>query len=287
MRRGTAVVLDYRDEWHTYRQAYEMMGGLGARIGGPLEEALVRSAHAITTATSAFRDALLERFRFLDPAHVIAIPNGYDPDDFPADLPAPPKDRLVLTYAGTVFKLTSLRGLLAAVRALHVEEPELAKKLDVRIIGRVVDTELDAFEGTEALGVKRVGYVPHETIAKELSASSVVLCVLDDVPGVERIYPAKIFELMYLGRPCLTLAPPGALAELVRETHMGPVLAPRDAEAIKGWLVERLRELVRGELPTRAAAVGIAQYHRRALTERFARVFRDAADRARHGRGRR
>ena len=283
LRRGTAVVLDYRDEWSTYRHSYEMMGGLAARVGDQLEERLVRSAHAITTATSAFRENLLDRYRFLDPSLVTAIPNGYDPDDFPPGLPSPPPDRLVVTYAGTVFKLTSLRGLLDAVRALHAKEPELAKKLEVRIIGRVVDTELGFFEGTEALGVKRIGYVPHEQVVSELSASHVVLCALDEVPGVERIYPAKIFELMYLGRPCLTLSPPGALAELVRETRMGPVIPPRDAPAIAAWLEARLRELGRGELSIRASAVGIEQYHRRALAGRFAQVFREAVREAVRG----
>jgi glycosyltransferase involved in cell wall biosynthesis len=278
----TAVVLDYRDEWNLYRHTYEMMGGsLAARIGDPLEELLVRSAHAVTTATSEFREGLLARFPFLDPARVTAIPNGYDPDDFAADLPSPPTDRLVVTYAGTVFKLTSLQGLVAAVRAVHAAEPDLAKSLEVRIIGRVVDTELEYFEGTEALGIRRIGYIPHEQIARELSASQVVLCTLDEVPGAERIYPAKVFELMYLGRPCLTLTPPGALADLVRETRMGPVLAPRDVGAIAAWLTERLRELRAGTLATRASAVGIERYHRREQAGSFAAVFRDASARAR------
>ena len=211
MRPGVAVVLDYRDEWSTYRTTYEMMGGrLAAAVGDPLEAAILRRAHAVTTATDEFRDNLLARFSFLDPARVVSIPNGYDPDDFPRDLPLPPTDKLVVTYAGTIFKLTSARGLLGAVKRLHEREPELAKRLEVNFIGRIVDTELDAFDGTEALGVKRLGYVAHEEVVRALSASHMVLCILDDVPGVERIYPAKIFELMFLGRPTLTLSPPGA-----------------------------------------------------------------------------
>jgi len=67
----------------------------------------------------------------LDPGHVRVIPNGYDPDDFPQDLPAPPKDRFVVSYAGTVFKLTSPPGLLAAIRLLREREPTLAKLLQV------------------------------------------------------------------------------------------------------------------------------------------------------------
>src|SRR5262249_30997160 len=156
--------------------------------------ALLRGAHAVVTATEEFRAGLLARFSFLDAARVVTIPNGYDPDDFPSDLPGPPRDRFVATYAGTVFSLTSARRLLGAVRRLHAAEPALAGRLSVRFLGRIVPTEVDAFEGTEALGVERVGYVPHGRVLRELSASHLTLCLLDDVPGSERVYPAKIFE---------------------------------------------------------------------------------------------
>ncbi|HEV3190830.1 MAG TPA: glycosyltransferase, partial [Polyangiaceae bacterium] len=200
---GTAVVLDYRDEWTTTQSVYEM--GSSGRTGAWLERAVLRSAHAVTTATDAFRSELLARFAFLDPRRVHAIPNGYDPDDFPTPLPSPPTDRFVLTYVGTVFRLTSARGLLDAVRLLHARDPELGKLLEVRFIGRIVETEASYFEGTEPMGVHRLGYLEHEQALVELARSHAVLCLLDDLPGASRIYPAKIFEIMYLGRPCLAL----------------------------------------------------------------------------------
>jgi glycosyltransferase involved in cell wall biosynthesis len=281
LRGKTALVLDYRDEWSTYRSTYEMMGGrLTALAGDPLEAALLKLAHAVTTATEEFRANLLGRFRFLDPARVFAIPNGYDPDDFPGGLPDPPTDKLVLSYAGTVFKLTSARGLLRAVRRLHAKEPELAKLLSVRFMGRIVETELDSFEGMEALGVRRLGYLEHGTVLRELSASHRVLCILDDVPGVERIYPAKIFELMYLGRACLTLSPPGALTRLVATHHLGDVLAPRDEEKIAAYLEEKLRAFKAGARAEKPSAVGIERYHRSRLAGELADVMRDAVGRA-------
>jgi glycosyltransferase involved in cell wall biosynthesis len=283
LRRGVAVVLDYRDEWSTYRTTYEMMGSrLASLAGDPLEAAILRRAHAVTTATEEFRANLLARFSFLDPSRVVAIPNGYDPDDFPSDLPSPPPTplapgaKLVVTYAGTVFKLTSARGLLGAIRKLHAREPALAERLHVRFLGRIVDTEQDAFEGAEALGVERVGYVPHEEVVRALASSHMVLCILDDVPGVERIYPAKIFELMYLGRRTLTLSPPGALARLVEKHHLGDLLPPRDEERIAALLEARLREVVAGGGSVRNEAVGIERYHRRELAGEFARVFDEA-----------
>jgi glycosyltransferase involved in cell wall biosynthesis len=284
-RPGVAVVLDYRDEWSTVREIYEMNATLPARAGAALERAVLRSAHAVTTATEAFRANLLARYPFLSPERVFAIPNGYDPDDFPAALPGPPPRqtpgrKFVITYAGTVFRLTSARGLLGGIRRLHARDPELGKLLEVRFLGRIVDTEADAFEGMEALGVRREGYVPHERVITELGSTDLALCLLDEAPFVERIYPAKIFELMYLaqqfGRPCLTLAPPGVLADLVTRHQVGALIGPRDEAQIAAYLGQLLTAFRSGELPPRPAPVGIERYHRRELAGEFAAVFRAA-----------
>lgn len=279
---GVGVVLDYRDEWTTYRRSYEMVGSrLTDAVGEPLERALLGRADAVTTATDNFRHNLLCRFGSLAPHQISTIENGYDPDDFPDPLPEPPRDRFVLSYAGTLFKLTSPRGLLGAIRRLHAAEPELARLLHVRFMGRVVDTEREAFAGMEPLGVSIEGYVEHGKVLSELARSHMVLCLLDQVPGAEHIYPGKVFELMHLGRPCLTLAPDGALARLARHHQIGPVLHPRDEGAIAVLLAEKLRAFRDGTLSVRAEAVDTVRYHRRELAGAFARVLRLAAERAR------
>jgi glycosyltransferase involved in cell wall biosynthesis len=280
LRPRTAVVLDYRDEWTTTQGVYEMGGSV--RTGAWLERAILRSAHAVTTATDAFRSELLARFDFLHPSRVYTVPNGYDPEDFPKPLPIPRADRFVLTYVGTVFRLTSARGLLDALRLLHAREPELGKLLIVRFIGRIVETEASYFEGTAALGVQRLGYLEHEQALAELARSHAVLCLLDDLPGAGRIYPAKIFEIMYLGRPCLALAPEGALAELVRYHALGEVIHPRDSEAIFAALSRRLhlfRDSVVGtRIDAATHAVDIERFHRKRQAGEFAQIFRAAVD---------
>ncbi len=279
------VVLDYRDEWSTLRSTYEMARSRVARaLGDSLEAALLRRAHAVVTATDEFREHLLERFPFVDPDRIFAIPTGYDADDFPSPLPSPPRDRFVLTYAGTVFALTSARGFLRAIRLLHERSPALARSLCVRFLGRIVDTELDAFDGTESLGVERVGYVAHEHVLGELAASHMTLCLLDDVPGAQRIYPAKIFELMRLGRPVMTLAPRGStLTRLVERHAVGPVAHPRDDAAIAGALEVALRAFREGGNAPAAwqKTPGIERYDRRALAGEFAEILREATSCAR------
>ena len=278
----TAVVLDCRDEWRTLRNSYEMIAGRPAAITGALlERALLHVPHMITTATEAFRTSLLERFRFLEPARVVTITNGYDPDDFPAALPDPPPDRFVVTFAGTIYKLNSPRGFLGALRRLHARAPDLAKLLEVRFVGRIVEAELEAFEGTESLGVVRTGFIEKDRVIPALAASHMTMCLQDEVPGTERVYPAKIFELMYLGRPCLTISPPGALTELAARHRLGHVLHPRDEEGIATFLEGQLRSFRAGTFSTRSEAIDVDRFDRRRIAGAFADVFREATARAR------
>ena len=283
--RGVGVVLDYRDEWSTLRESYEMLqGGLSQAVGKPLEASLLKRADAVVAATGAFRDNLLSTFDALDPARVHTIENGYDPADFPVQIATPPTDHMVISYAGTVYRLTSARGLLGAVRRLHATEPQLAKLLRLRFMGRIVDTELDAFDGMDALGVERLGFLPHDDVLKRLGESHMNLIIVADSPGTKRIYPAKTFELMHLGRPMLTLAPEGELTALVRTLRLGAVLPPDDEGAICAALVHELRAFRDREgrpATPEFDAVGVARFHRRALAERFGEVLRKAASRAR------
>jgi len=270
LRPRMAVVLDYRDEWRMASPS------ASSPLGTWLEPRFVRCAHAITTATSAYRADLCKRFSFLDPQRVHPIPNGYDPEDFPGPLLAPEGDRFVLTYMGTTFPLTTARWLLAAVRLLHERDPMLATKLQVRFVGRIVASEASHFEGTEALGVERLGYIEHRQALDALASSHAAICILDDEPGAERVYPAKIFEIMHLRKPCLVLAPEGALADLVRSHQLGEVVPPRNVPAIADALARMVQRFVDGASPTHSSPVDVARFDRRRQAAEFADVMRSA-----------
>lgn len=275
----SVLVFDYRDEWSTYAGQYEMMAA--SNIAAKLEKHLILQAHVVTTATEAFREELLRRFPRLNPARVVSITNGYDRDDLPLPLPAPPRDRFVATYAGTVLRMTRPKGLLEGLSLLRERSPNLAKLLEVRFIGRIVPTENELFEGSERLGIKRLGFASRRDVLSDLAKSHLNLCILDEVPGNERVCSGKIYELMAIGRPVLTLAPRGALTQLVEQHNLGPALPPRDAPAIAAELERRLRQFKDGSYSPHQEPIGIEQYDRRQLARRFATVFREATKQAR------
>lgn len=276
-------VLDYRDEWHA-AAAYEMHGSpWKSRIIDRLEPALVCRAGMVVTATDGFRENLLRRIPNLDPKRVVTITNGYDPDDFQAiadESPPPcgaPGQTLVVTYAGTIFRYTSPKGFLAALRLLQERNPSILSKIDVRFVGRTVPTEVQAFEENPLPCVHRLPYVPREHALRMLAQSHVVLLFLDAVPEAEPIYPAKVFEMMHLRRPVLTLAPQGALSRLVERHNLGIVVSPRDPPAIAEALEKLVRAFERGELMGPAQPRDIERFHRRAIAGQFADVLRSAA----------
>ncbi len=281
-RSGVGVVLDYRDEWSTLRSAYEMRAPATARLVEKLEHRLVHSAHAITTVTPAFRQGLLETNPSLLASQVHVIENGFDPSDFPSDMPQPPADRFVITYAGTVFSLTRPSGFLDALRLLWRQHPQLAKHLDVQFIGRIVATELEAFRDAESIGITRLGYMAKKAVTQKLAASHLNLCTLSSDDEARRIYPGKIFELMALGRPVLTLAPQGILTALVKKHHVGVCFEPDAAVEIAADLTSRLRSFLAGTYSITTQCVDIDRFHRRALAGRMASVLTEAIERARH-----
>lgn len=277
-RQGAAVVLDYRDEWRLIREQMEMTRShLSIWFGDRLEASVLARAHMVTTATEEYRVSLLERFPFLRPEQVVMVPNGFDPSDFPAQLRTQPPDRFRVTFAGTVYRVNRPSGLLAAVREVHRLDPDLASLLELRFIGRVVESEKDALRAMESHGVTMLPYMAHRELLDELSSSHLTLCILDDVPGADRIYPGKVFELMYLGRPCLILCPDGALARLVTETHLGTRFHPDDVSGITSYLLDCLRSFRDAPAVCRSEVSDeVSRFDRRVTAGVFASTMRAA-----------
>jgi glycosyltransferase involved in cell wall biosynthesis len=264
---------------------YEMHGGMfKSSVIDQLEPALVRRAAMIVTATEEFRQNLIRRNPLLDPARIVTITNGYDPDDFASvanEAPPPrftPGQKLVLTYAGTTFRHTSPRSFLAALRILQERDPSILSLLDVRFVGRIVPTEQRTFDEEPLPCVQRVGYVPREQALRMLAQSHLALLILDEIPGAESMYPAKIFEIMHLRRPLLALAPRGAISRLIDRHNLGTVVNPRDPSAIAEAIARYVRAFERGETIGPASPRDIERFHRRAIAGQLAEVLRHVVE---------
>src|SRR5262245_35215264 len=100
---GKSWVADFRDPW--YEEPPEPgTPWLTHRAARQLERLVVRRADRIVASTTRLRDTLAARYVAEPRAKFVAIPNGYDEDDF-SNVGRPsttPSDQLLIVHAGSI-----------------------------------------------------------------------------------------------------------------------------------------------------------------------------------------
>jgi glycosyltransferase involved in cell wall biosynthesis len=247
------LVLDYRDEWDISNAYWEhkRLGALSLRVQTFMQQRVVRAARALVATTRSSAQALDRvRLRAGSRARVTWIYNGFDPDDFNPS-PAPPRDRsgvYRLAYVGTLWNLTSVAPLVEAVQQLCRSRPELASRLELVFVGRRMPAQQQILDRLHGLPCRLVEhpYLDHRA-ALELVRTADGLCVLlSDVPGAERVVPAKIFEYLATQRPILVIAPPGELWDILAGCPAARLLPPADSGAIARCLADEVQRHLAG-----------------------------------------
>jgi glycosyltransferase involved in cell wall biosynthesis len=245
------LVLDYRDEWEISSSYWEnkRLDPLSQRIQSAMQAKVVRSAQALVASTKSSARALEEVCRkACSSAEVTWIYNGFDPDDFPPSSMAPRSSNgcYRIVYLGTLWNLTSVTPFVAAVQDLSLRRPDLAGKLELHFAGRRTAAQnaiLAQLESSPARLVEHP-YLHHKEAVGLLCSADMLLLLLSDLPGLERVVPAKIFEYMAAQRPILAIAPRGETWELLRESPSGYPFMPRDIRELSRFLEQRIEPLV-------------------------------------------
>ena len=156
--------------------------------------------------------------------------NGFDPDDFvstaaPASRPTDTTWRLV--YTGTLYNLMSPEPLIRAVEALAAERPDLARRLETRVRGTArAGAGGPARAGRTLCRLRTLEYITHPEAIAMMSSADAVCLFVNDVPGADRVIPAKLFEYLASRRPILAVTPPGDVWQVLRSHPAASVLHP-------------------------------------------------------------
>ncbi len=268
-RSGIRWVADFRDPW--YEEPPEpgttRFGQFAARR---LERLVVRRADRIVASTVRLRDMLAARYPEKPTTEFVAIPNGYDEADF-SSMGRPSKlssDELLIVHAGSLSEsFRDPRPMFEAVRRAADAGLVDPSRIRFRFLGGGPFAEsLEVKEAVKSAGlISRVEFLPrvsYEASLAELGQASVLLLLQASKDTVDLV-PAKLFEYLRAGRPVLALAPPGATAEVLRETGGGWVVDPADMDALRDALVTAYRAWTSGDLGGLTA--------RTAALERFSR----------------
>jgi glycosyltransferase involved in cell wall biosynthesis len=233
------------------------------------EAEAVRDATSVVLVTEAAKKELQSRYPGLPREKFICIPNGYDV--------APPqvktsearsRDKIVLTYTGTIYGSTAPGTFVEAVKRLPAE---LRARLRVRFIGHI---ETPAYrEQLESLGdtVELRGFVPQAEALASIRETDYLLLITHDRINIA----AKFYDYLGGGKPILGVVhKDGDVRRLLEETRAGQWADVDDVEAITRMLTDTLRGDREDSAPDYER---IAAYHRRPLAARYAALLKDLA----------
>jgi hypothetical protein len=277
---GVPLVSDYRDEWDLSSAYWENAprDPISHRIQGAMQRRVLRRSAAVVATTEASTARLAVRAAEAGAApRMQCIYNGWDAHDLAAageaaPVPRPTPARFRLAYTGTLWNLTSIAPLAAAVEQLATTHPDLTARLELVALGRKTpeqETELARIAATPAL-VTAAPYAEHPVALATMRDADALLLLLSDVPGAERVAPAKLFEYLAVARPMLAITPEGETAGIVRASLPDGWRAPTDVAGIATWLAARLTAwpaVLPVDRPDPAVA---ARFERRALAGQMA-----------------
>jgi len=252
-RAGLPLVLDFRDEWGISNRYWENRPKdlLSHALQRRMQNLALRRAVAVLATTERSTTALRDACRAAGGgAAARCIYNGYDHEDFAeAVAPRTSGEPFRLSYVGTLWALTDVRPLTAAVARLAQVDRESAAALELEFAGRRTPDQDLAIEGLRGLPsrVTTHEYVAHAEAIQLMGRASGLCLLLADAPEAARVVPAKLFEYMAARRPVLSIAPPGETQELLQGHPAARRCRPGDVDEIVGALRDMIAEHKRGE----------------------------------------
>lgn len=241
------LVLDFRDEWNLSSQYLENRSQQAGAVRMQTRhfEYAIRQADAIIATTEASAQELAKCCEKIgSPARARCIYNGYDPDDLlPLVRRADSTASFRLVYTGTLWRLTDVAPLVAAVQKLSERFPLEAEKLELHFVGRRTSEQEAVLAKLSETPVKLTlhNYLSHQQALQFACDADALLLTLADEPGAERVVPGKLFEYLALRNPILGILPDGESARLLLEHSTSKRVHPLDTDAIADWLRQAIR----------------------------------------------
>jgi glycosyltransferase involved in cell wall biosynthesis len=266
-RRRPAWIADLRDGWLFEPLRDPFPTSFQRALDRRLERAIASRADCVTAATMPIVEDL--RARLGAPAQLLS--NGWDPHDEPEQTAFDPADsdkRFTLLHTGTLSGSWGRdpSALLNALRNLIDQEPELAGRLRLLLVGRLDRREREMVRDARLDDVvTHAGFVPREQ-ARALQRSADVLLLITSRKRGEAT--GKLYEYLAARRPILALAEGNEAARIVQETRTGVTVAPDDVDMIAA----AIRHAMTGEMSRTYSPQNVERYTYPRLAEGLAEL---------------
>jgi len=281
-------VADFRDPW--YEEPPETgttrLAHFAAR---QLERLVVGHADRMVASTGRLRDALATRYPWKHRGNFVAIPNGYDEDDFArvVGLRRPSSDELLIVHAGSISaNFRDPRPLLEAVRRAAEAGLVDPGRIRIRFLGGGPFAESSEMkQAIEERGLtSRVEFlprVPYGAALAELGEAGILLLLQASADTVDLV-PAKLFEYLRTRRPVLAMVPEGATGEVLRDVGGGWMVDPADSNGLRDTVVAAYQAWASGNLDSLTAdPSALEKFSRERLAAELAQQFNELVEESR------
>ncbi len=262
-------IADFRDQWTGHPDFIEVKN---TKPIFEMESTVLKKADVIVTAAPCSKRDFQKK---VSGEKIHVIENGYDEEDFHLiDWSHPHNhEELRIGYNGTVRPIEDPTPLLETISALLNKGIINQKTITLTFICNAKGNKIfKPFKKLITAGILHVyNYLPHPESLARMAKMDISLLLL--TKGRD-IYPAKVFEYMYLGNPIVSLSTPGDdLNKIIIETNSGTVVDYRDIEAIKSTIL-RFIDLKKQKKLTRISRNRneIKRFSRKHVAERYAGI---------------
>jgi len=264
-------VVDCRDPWVTTTEIMPYTG-LQNAFETFWEQRVFARADAILSNAPLARDKLAEALPHWA-AKIHSIPNGYDPELFPPSPPRLPGPVRIL-HAGQLYLGRDPRPILDALAGIPTGS---VPPFRIEFVGRTdYAPGADLSQEAQVRGLSETvvchGQLSYRQTLDMMMNADVLL--LMDTPKRRIGVPAKLYEYLGASKPVLATAESeGDLAAILKQSGLPHRIAPpNDPTAIRQALVELVRDVAKGTLPSVDDTLR-RQFTREALAGRLAKLF--------------
>ncbi|GMQ63092.1 glycosyltransferase [Vallitalea maricola] len=274
-------VVDFRDEWCNNPYILDM-GYSKSRMDKErrMEREVVGNCDYFITNTPLMLKNFLKDYNIEDKSYV--IPNGYDEEDFcNFSKEYIKRDKLIITYSGSMYGRRKPDYFLQAVNELINEQKIEKDDILIRFIGNIPNKKINEINDTYSLDgvVKYLPYMEHKKSIEKLIESDILLFIIGEGKGAENFYSGKVFEYMNTNRPILALVPPkGVAADVIRETNTGYISETTNVSNIKDLMFKLYTDWKNNTIQIQPNWDRIKTFERKELTKQLVTIFNKAYD---------
>ncbi len=273
---GIPWLADFQDPW-TQVDYYQLLKL--TKWGDQKHRKMEQEAFANASKTTIVSDAWKTELEKIGAKNVSVIPWGFDPDDYPENLPDHHRSKFSITHTGIMGYDRNPESFLNALKELSAESESFAADLELRLLGQVDHSIMQLIE---SLGLSNSlnfpGQVSRNEALDSTTDSVILLLLLNQQENAMGRIPGKLFEYLAARRPIISLGPStGDAANIITGAKAGSAFEYNDQVGIKLAIRNLYAKYKEGQLDS-AIESEIDQYTSMQLTKRLAGYLDEIVD---------